>query len=233
MLYFAQRSMLYFPTSRADSFPSISIESEGEKIQVLTKISDSTDAILLFGGNADDVSNYHGDFADTFPKKDIFLVNYRGYGGSTGTPTESALFADALAVYDHVHERYQNITVIGRSLGTGVAVYLASVRNVDRLILITPYDSIENVAQSHFPIFPVRILLKDKFDSASHVKSVSARTLVLVAEHDKTIPRRHTDALVREFPPDQVVVKTLVGKTHESITSGPAYLLHCREFLNN
>ena len=233
MLFLAQRSMLYFPTPKSGDYPSIQIESEGETLQVLTQTSTSADAIILFGGNADDVSNYHSSFANAFPEKNVFLVNYRGYGGSTGTPSEAALFADALAVYDHVRDRFQNITVIGRSLGTGVAVYLASVRNVDRLILITPYDSIENVAQSHFPIFPIGILLKDKFDSASRVKSVSARTLVLIAEHDKTIPRRNTDALVREFPPEQVVVKTLVGKTHDSITSGPDYLQHCREFLNN
>lgn len=233
ILFITQRSLLYFPTPRSKGDSSISIESQGETLRILTRAADTREAIILFGGNADDVSNYLGSFAEAFPEQNLFLVNYRGYGGSTGAPTESALFADALTVYDKVRSEFPNVTVVGRSLGTGVAVYLASVRNVDRLILITPYDSIENVAQSHYPIFPIGILLKDKFDSASRVKSVSARTLVLIAEHDKTIPRRHTDALVREFPPEQVVVKTMIGKTHDSITSGPDYLQHCREFLDN
>jgi uncharacterized protein len=233
ILFFAQRSLLYFPTPKSGDLPSISIESEGETIKILTRSVESLDAIILFGGNADDVSYYLEPFAETFPRKSLYLVNYRGYGGSTGTPSEAALFADALAVYDHVRERSQNITIIGRSLGAGVAIYLASVREVNRLVLITPYDSIENVAKSHYPIFPVSYLLRDKFDSASRVRYVSARTLILVAEHDRTIPRKSTDALIRQFPPEQVEVKILSGKTHNSIIFDAEYLKYCRDFLGS
>lgn len=234
VLFLAQRSLLYFPTSaQPDNVPSVLIDSDGETLRVLTRAVDSTDAVILFGGNADDVSSYLGSFAAAVPSQNLFLVNYRGYGGSTGTPSEAALFSDAVAVYDHVHAKFRNISVVGRSLGSGVAVYLASVRKVEKLILITPYDSIESVAKKHFPIFPVGLLLKDKFDSASRVKNVTAKTLILKAENDRTVPTENTDALIQQFPPDRLAVKTLPGKTHDSITSDTDWLKLVSEFLDS
>lgn len=234
LLFVKQRSVLYFPTAQSGSRASSVelIQSEGETLRVLTRPADSSEAVILFGGNADDVSNYLGTFAGSIPKKNLFLVNYRGYSGSTGTPSEEALFADALAVYDHVQTKFPNISVVGRSLGTGVAVYLASTRKVDKLVLITPYDSIENVAKKHFPIFPIGRLLIDKFDSASRIKDVTAKTLILVAEDDRTIPRENTDALIRLFPTDQVVTKTLKGTTHASITFGSEFDELISQFLS-
>jgi pimeloyl-ACP methyl ester carboxylesterase len=233
LLFFTQRSLLYFPTPESKQSQSISIESEGETLRILTRPADSANAIILFGGNADDVSYYLGSFAAAVPEQNLFLVNYRGYGGSTGSPSEAALFADAVAVYDHVYAKFPNVSVVGRSLGTGVAVYLASVRKVDRLILITPYDSVENVAKNHFPIFPVGLILKDKFDSIARVKDVTAKTLILLAENDRTIPRKNSDALAHAFRSDQVLVKTLAGKTHDSITSGTEYLELIRDFVGS
>ena len=234
VLFLTQRSLLYFPTSASiDAAPTVLIESDGETLRVLTRPADSPNAVIFFGGNADDVSNYLGSFAASVPEQNLFLVNYRGYSGSTGTPSEAALFTDAVAVYDHVHAKFPHVTVIGRSLGSGVAVYLASVRKVDKLILITPYDSIENVAKKHFPIFPIGLLLKDKFDSASRVKDLTAKTLILIAENDKTIPRENADLLVQQFPSDKVVVKTLAGTNHDSITSGAEYLKLISDFLGS
>lgn len=235
VLFLTQRSLLYFPTSasKPDNAPTVLIESGGETLRILTRPADSTKAVIVFGGNADDISNYLDSFSAAVPKQNLFLVNYRGYGGSTGAPSEAALFADAVAVYDHVHTKFPHVSVVGRSLGSGVAVYLASVRKVEKLILITPYDSVENVAKTHFPIFPIGLLLKDKFDSASRVKDVTAKTLILIAEWDRTIPGKNTDALVQRFPSEQVVVQTLAGTTHDSITSGPEYLKLVTEFLGS
>ncbi|MGE3467027.1 MAG: alpha/beta hydrolase [Pyrinomonadaceae bacterium] len=233
LLFLTQRSFLYFPTPAApEGISSVSIESEGEILRIITRPADNPDAIILFGGNADDVSAYLGSFAAALPEQNLFLVNYRGYGGSSGTPSESALFTDAVAVYDHVKARSRSVSVVGRSLGSGVAVHLASVRDVDKLILITPYDSIENVAKKHFPIFPIGLLLRDKFDSASRVQDVSARTLILIAEDDRTIPRENTLALARKFRSDHIVVKTLPGTTHNSIGAGTEYFEVIREFLD-
>lgn len=235
LLFFYQRSFIYHPVKNsviADS-AFISITSEGETIRVLTRATDSPKALIFFGGNADDVSAYLGSFADSISEPNLFLVNYRGYGGSTGTPSEATLFADAVAIYDHVSANYQNISVVGRSLGSGVAVYLASVRNVKNLVLVTPYDSIENVAKQQFPIFPVGLLLQDKYDAASRVKDVSAKTLIILAESDTTIPLENSRSLIAHFPEKQVVVHTLPGTTHNSVVYAKEYLPLIRQFFGS
>ncbi len=234
LLFVKQRSLLYLPTAISDrGANSVAlIQSEGETLRILTRKADSPDAVIIFGGNAEDISRYLDSFAEAVPKQNLFLVNYRGYSGSTGTPSEAGLFADAIAVYDYVHAQFPNVSVFGRSLGTGIAVYLASVRKVEKLVLITPYDSFENVAQHHFPIFPMSLLLKDKFDSASRVEKVTAKTLILIAEHDETIPRASTVALVQRFSHDQVDVKILPGTTHDSIKFDGEYERLIGQFLN-
>ena len=93
--------------------------------------------------------------------------------------------------------RHSQITVIGRSLGSGIATYLASQRPVSRLLLITPYDSIANVAAGRLPMFPVHWLLLDKYESWRYAPQITAPTRILAAEHDDVIPRLHTDALLR------------------------------------
>jgi uncharacterized protein len=122
-----------------------------------------------------------------------------------------------------VHEKHPNISVVGRSLGSGVAVYLASNRNVDNLVLATPYDSIENIAKKSFPIFPISLLLRDKFNSASRVQSITAKTLVILAENDEVVHRENSDALIAQFPSDKVTVKVIQGTNHNSVGLSPTY----------
>lgn len=219
LLFFNQRSLLYFPTpeSRLSDEPGITVESGGESLRVLTRQHDGPDAVIYFGGNAEDVSTSLFRFSTVLPNQSLYFVNYRGYSGSTGTPTESALFADALAVYDRIRDKYRTISVIGRSLGSGVAVYLAANRKVDKLVLVTPYDSIENVAKKSFPIFPVSLILQDRFDSAQMIPNVDAGSLVILAENDQVIPRANSDALIARFPIDQVTVKVIDRTDHNSI----------------
>jgi uncharacterized protein len=225
-LYVAQRSFLYFPTPET-TLPQaerIALPVDGETLCIWARPRDGPGAVIYFGGNGEDVAANFDGFTRAMPGRAIYLVNYRGYGGSTGTPSEATLFQDALAVYDWVKGRHADIAVIGASLGTGVAVYLASLRKVDRLVLVTPFDSIANVAQEKLRLFPIAILLRDKFDSASRVRSVSAKTLVLIAEQDEMIPRARSDALVARFPEGQARVEVIRGATHNSIAAYPAYL---------
>jgi pimeloyl-ACP methyl ester carboxylesterase len=122
-----------------------------------------------------------------------------------------------------VQKSHPNISIIGRSLGTGVAVYLATARRVDKLVLVTPYDSLEHVAEFHYPIFLISLLLKDKFKSLERVPLVSAMTLVILAENDEVIPRKSSDALISAFPPGQARVVLIRGATHNTIGSYPQY----------
>jgi hypothetical protein len=131
-----------------------------------------------------------------------------------------------------VHARHARVAVIGRSLGSGVAVHLATVRDVSKLALVTPYDSIVRVAQRHFAIVPVSWLLKDTFDSLAKAPRVRAPVLVLVAERDRVIPRAHSERLAGAFPSGQVELRDIAGTNHDSISSSPEYFRALTAFLS-
>ena len=232
-LYAAQRSLLYYPTpeSRSTHAQALRIETNGAVLKVWHILSSGERAILYFGGNSEDVGWNIDAFAAAFPNTDVYLVNYRGYGGSTGAPSETALLADAEIVFDEIRSRIPRVAVIGRSLGSGVAVHLASVRDVSKLVLVTPYDSITRVAQRHMSVVPVSWLLRDTFDSFSKAGKVHAPVLVLVAERDRVIPRAHSERLVTAFAPGQVEVRSFAGTNHDSIASSPEYRSALAAFL--
>ncbi len=116
------------------------------------------------------------------------------------------------------------ITVVGRSLGSGVAIRLASERPVSRLVLVTPYNSVEELAVRQYPYFPVRWLLKDKFESWRYAVRITVPTLLIAAEHDEIIPRASTEALFHHFLPGIATMKVIRGTGHNSISDSEEYL---------
>jgi len=233
LLFLTQRSQIYFqvPESNPVGAESIRFANDGIELKVWVVSRPGPKALIYFGGNAEDVAFNLTAFTSTFPDHTIYLVNYRGYGGSTGSPSESGLAADAIAFYDFVRPRQSEISVIGRSLGAGVAVQLASVREVDRLVLVTPFDSLVNVARAHFSYIPVGLLLLDRYDSTSRVRAIEADALVVIAGADEIVPRARSDALVAEFRPAQPCVVVLEGAMHNEIDSRPQYLAELGRFL--
>ncbi len=232
-LYFTQRSHIYFAVREANlpGAQSIRLASGDSTLKIWVVERPGPRALVYFGGNAEDVSVNLSTFSSAISDLSLYLVNYRSYGGSTGSPSESALVADAYVVYDHLHARYPEISVMGRSLGTGVAVQLAAAREVRRLVLVTPYDSLANVAGAHFPWVPVAFLMRDRYDSASFASAVRAPVLAVIADDDEIIPRANSEALVSSFPQSQVRVVLLDGATHNSIDLFPGYLTAVRDFL--
>jgi pimeloyl-ACP methyl ester carboxylesterase len=181
-------------------------------------------ALIYFGGNADNVAPALPLLARSFPDRAIYLMHYRGYGGSTGTPTEAALHADARALFDQVHAAHPDVLVIGRSLGSGVAVRLASERPVSQLLLVTPYDSIAGLAEALFPWLPVSWIMMDKFDSGRWAPRIQAPTTVLLAETDRTVPHWSTERLLRRFAPGVLrATRTIPGANHGNIIDTPGY----------
>ena len=232
-LYVGQRSLLYHPTpeSRSAHANPLWLKTAGATLKVWHIAHGSDRAILYFGGNAEDVAWNIDPLAALFPEDDVYLVNYRGYGGSSGSPSEAGLFEDAEAVFDRIRKNHAMVSVIGRSLGSGVAVHLASVRDVGRIVLVTPYDSVMSVAKSQFAIFPVSLMLKDRFDSYSKAADIDVPTLVLLAEDDRIIPHRHSERLVTALAPEQLRLQTIRNTNHDSIVQSEEYLRALREFL--
>ena len=161
-LYIFQRKLIYFPTKKIPhNFEQLKLENEKENIEVIVLNPKKDEAIIYCGGNAEAVIYNAEDFLTIFPSKTVYLLNYRGYGGSSGSSTEKGIFSDILFLFDKIHKEHKKIHALGRSLGTGVVTYLASNRPIEKMILITPYDSIKNIAQKRFPIYPIFLLLKD------------------------------------------------------------------------
>ena len=156
--------------------------------------------MLYFGGNAEDIGYGRERFARWFPEHTIYLVAYRGYGASEGEPSEAALKADALALYDAISSEHESVDVLARSVGTGVALHLAARRALGRLALITPYDSLVAVASRHYPLFPVDWLLRERFEAVADAARVDRPTLLLIARQDEIIPPAHAEKLAHAFP---------------------------------
>lgn len=233
ILFLMQRNFIYFPTPEYPyrGINNHLIQSGAEKIKTWILNENQSSAIIYFGGNAEAVENNIPLFAGAFPEHTLYLVNYRGYGGSSGKPSEAALFQDAISIYDELADVHDRISIIGRSLGSGVATYLAAHRKIDKLVLVTPYDSILNVAQASFPIYPMSILLKDKFDSLKWVNNIESKTMILIAEFDEVIPARLSHNLAAAFPPDRLTVEILPAASHNTISDRPRYMQLLEDFL--
>ena len=232
LMFATQRSQMYFPVreSAAPGATARFFTLGDARIKVWAVERPGQAALVYFGGNAEDVGGSVSRFAALLPDHSLYFVNYRGYGGSSGEPSESALCSDAVALYDELRPRHRAISVLGRSLGSGVAMCLASEREVDRLVLVTPFDSLAAVARAHYGWLPVGLLMLDRFDSARRAPKVRAGTLVVIAEGDEIIPRARSDALVAALPsPPRVVV--LEGAGHNDIDLDPRYFEELAKFL--
>lgn len=224
-LYFVQRSFMYFPTKSGEysERSSIVLEVADASLRVSVRPKEGPLALIYFGGNAEDVSQSLIDYSTNFPEHAIYMLHYRGYSGSTGYPTEQALHADAQNLFDMVSERHSQIALIGRSLGSGIAVRLAANNPVERLVLITPYDSMMNVAREKLPWLPVTLLMVDRFESWRIAPEVKVPTLILAAADDVTVPMSRTQSLLLAFLP-VATMRVLEGVDHDSITSSPEYM---------
>ena len=248
-LYLAQDSMIFFPQPLAESMRALVHKErpDAEELMLATadgnrlhgwfvrNSKDTTEApaLIYFGGNAEEVSGFALE-ANELPGVSFALFNYRGYGKSDGDPSEQALFRDALAVYDAVAVRpgvdRKRIVVMGRSLGSGVATYLASQRPVAAVVLVTPYDSLSAVARAKYPFVLVDLLLKHPFDSLGRAPAINAPLLALIAGADSIIPPRHAETLVKAWrgPVTSVVFERA---DHNDISAHARYWLTVREFL--
>jgi pimeloyl-ACP methyl ester carboxylesterase len=233
-LFFFQRSLIYFPqpnaVTSADS--QLTLSMPDAQVSVLTRERVGSRALIYFGGNAEDVSRNLPEFAEAFPEYAVYLLNYRGFGGSDGSASEAAIAEDALALFDQVYASHPQVAVVGRSLGSGVAIRLASQRPVQQLILVTPYNSLKEIAARQYPWVPVKWLLKDRFESGKYAAHIRVPTLLLAASDDEVIPRASTQRLLESFPQGAVVLRVVPDSGHNSISDRAQYLQWMADVLN-
>jgi len=206
LMYVVQRSLMYFPETvrtapAAAGLPQaqevVLDTTDGEKVIVWHVAPRGEQPVVLY---------FHGNGGSLRLRVDRFqriaavgvglvALSYRGYGGSSGKPTEQGLINDARAAYAFAAERYPRIALWGESLGTGVAVALAAEKPVIRLVLDAPYTSALDLARANHWYLPVRLLMKDQFRSDERIARVKAPVLIMHGEVDQIIPIAYGERL--------------------------------------
>jgi len=189
-------------------------------------------ALIYLGGNAEEVSWMLAE-AHRVPGRMLLAINYRGYGASSGAPHERSLYADALAAFDWLATRpgvdAARIAVWGRSLGSGVATWVAAHRPVEAVVLTSPFDSIAALAAQHQPLLAP--LLTQPFDSLSRARTIDAPMLALVGGRDTLVPPAHSERLVAGWRGPARIELLPVGG-HGDLQADPAYWRAVARFLD-
>lgn len=236
-LYFLQEKILFLPTVLPQEyvynfdypFEELHLNPEDDvSINALHfKTKNPKGVILYFHGNAGDLSRW-GNIAQHFVylDYDVFIMDYRTYGKSTGKLNEQSFYDDAQYCYDYVLKQYSEdqITVYGRSLGTGIATYVASKHKPKQLILETPYHSILDVAKNRFPLLPVTVLLKYQFPSYKFIVDVDCPITMFHGTDDAVVPFSSAEKLKAISPSETTTFITIEGGGHNNLIEFETYL---------
>lgn len=238
-MYWRQESFLFYPTAamhdetHSDHVEDYTFSRNGVTVKgwLVNPLYARHKLIIYYGGNGEDVYLNVDEF-ETLQCATLFVA-YRGYGPSEGEPGEKEIFADALSIFDQIRSRYPEtvITLMGRSLGSGVACYVASQREVAGVILVTPYDSLVAVAQSVYPWLPVGRLLRHNFDSVQYVSKVDAPLLVFYGGQDTVVRPARTERLLEHITVEKEVI-FIERADHGTIGMFPEYWPAILNFLN-
>jgi pimeloyl-ACP methyl ester carboxylesterase len=230
LLYFAQTSLL-FPARMVQgtgglppAAASLTLATpDGDRLHGLhmppVRQSAGERLIILgFGGNAWNAAAAAQYLHDLYPDADVVAFHYRGYAPSSGSPSAEALLSDAPLIYDFVRERLgsERIVAAGFSIGSGVAAHLASRRKLAGLILVTPFDSLVDVARSQYPWLPVRLLFRHPMTPAEDLRRSDTPTAIIAAGRDTLIPPGRTDRL-RDAVPLLVFDRTIESAGHNDL----------------
>ena len=213
LMYVAQRSLMYFP-ERTRTAPAAAGLPQAQEVMLDTTDGETVivwhvpprgdkPVALYFHGNGGALAHR----ADRFKRvaadgTGLIALSYRGYGGSSGKPTEEGLIEDARAAYAFAVARYpiERLALWGESLGTGVAIALAAEKPVARMILDAPFTSAVDIAAASYPFLPVRYLMKDQFRSDERIARVKVPVLILHGEADRIVPIKYGERLLAMIP---------------------------------
>jgi fermentation-respiration switch protein FrsA (DUF1100 family) len=213
VMYVAQRSLL-FPGATNSGAAEAAAVPWAQRVTIATPDGEALAALhvpaakgrptfLFFPGNGDNIVGY-GFLAELFAARGdgLLAVSYRGYPGSTGSPSETGLLIDGLAAFDWLsaHANSSPIIILGRSLGTGVAVNTAAERDAAAVVLVSAYESIVAVARGRYPYLPVGLLISDGFHSDRRIGRVAEPKLFVHGDLDQSIPMSSGQALFAAAP---------------------------------
>lgn len=203
--FVAQRRLLYL------RLPAVELWGDVDRLPGGTPVirSGPDPGVVWFHGNADQLGTLR-PVAEALSRPALF-VEYPGYGHSPGRPTEASILAvarEAMGTLEHP-------ACLGHSLGTGVAIAMAAEGRCERLVLISPYTSITEAAQSQYPALPARWLVLDRWESRSRAPAINVPTLILHGEHDPVVPTWMGRELATLIPGARFVL--LQGRHHNDL----------------
>lgn len=235
-LYFLQEKFLFHPGKLPGDyaynfsvpFKEINLPVNKEKslniIQFKTRDSLCKRVVLYFHGNRKNIARY-APYAANFTKHnyEVWMIDYPGFGKTTGRRTEEAMYEDAAILYQMARARFakDSIIIYGKSIGTGVATQLASVKDCKKLILETPYYSIDALAGHYAFIYPVSWMLRYHFPSHEYLKKVEAPVTIFHGTDDEVIPYAQSEKLGNENP--EVRLVTIEGGRHNNLNDSPVF----------
>ena len=212
VLYALQKRLIFYPGRLSHDYKFSTTEhaeeltiatDDGERISGLFFRNSGENVILYFHGNAGDLSGWQFVSEDfTSLGFNFMIIDYRGYGKSTGSISEQGLYKDADAAYNYLIEKGfqpENIIIYGRSIGSGVAVDLASRRKAKGLVLESPFSSFVKLANEKFPLFLPSLYLRYRFDNIRKINDVKSPVIFLHGTDDTLIPSSHSQALFDRF----------------------------------
>ena len=236
LLYVFQEKLIFFPQKLdlnyhfnfEQSFEEVIIKTEDQKNLhgLLFKSDNSKGLIFYLHGNAGSLSSW-GEVAETYINLnyDVFLLDYRGYGKSEGTiNSQDQLFQDVQAAYNEMLQSYSEyeIIVLGYSLGTGLAVKLASTNNPKLLILQAPFYSLTDMMRHTYRIIPT-FLLKYKFKTNEYIETCKMPIVIFHGDQDEVIYYNSSLKLQEKIKRTDTLI-TLKGQGHNGMTYNPDYL---------
>ncbi|MET0935154.1 MAG: hypothetical protein ABWX83_04145 [Luteibacter sp.] len=221
-LYFMQDKLLYPGADAVDRFGTLSVSRPDVNLRGWILHPEASDAIVVFGGNGMSLSRFAPHLADCTARA-VYLLPYRGYEGQEGTPREKDMVADGIALMAEAVKHHPHVAIVGISIGTGIATQVAAAYRPDRLVLVTPYDTMAHVGSDTFNGLPLGWLMHDRFDSAEAAARLgSVPVYILQATKDKVIGAARTEALVHALPQPPV--------SWERVPTGHNGMLRTREF---
>lgn len=247
LIYYLQDYMLLHPKplppdhtfSFIQPFKEINIpfnkNSSINIIQFKTGDSLAKGVVLYFHGNRDNINRYAGA-APLITKHgyEVWMIDYPGFGKSTGNFTEQTTYDWALTFYKLARARFKpdSIILYGRSLGSGVAAQLASIRDCKRLILETPYYSMPSVFSSYLPIYPFTRIIHYQFPTWQHLQKVDAPVTIFHGEDDGVIPIRNARKLQPFLKPVDEFI-TIPGGSHNDLRNFERYKSKLDSIINS
>lgn len=240
-LYFLQEKFLFHPQKLSPDyvfhFPlpfreinlTVNNETNLDIVQFTVPDSVCRGVILYFHGNMQNIEHY-APFASNFTKNnyEVWMMDYPGFGKSTGDRSEQDLYDYAIQLYKMAKAKFatDSIIIYGKSLGTGIATYLASVKSCKRLILETPYYSIDELFRHYAFIYPVSWMCKYHFPVYRYIENVTAPVTLFHGTHDEIIPFRQSECLVKRpetiFKTGRELVAIKNGK-HNDLDNFPLF----------